>query len=198
MGEKKEPPKVTIDFDNISQRILALPPPNRNYFGLAAGKANILFLLEFPDGAQGAVLHKFDLEKRKLDKVVDGLGFFELSANGEKMLYRQGQNWMIASTATAGTPAFKPGEGKIKTEEMEVFVDPRAEWNQMYRETWRIERDFFYDPGHHGLDLQATAKKYEPYLNSLAHRADLNYLFTEMLGELSVGHLYVGGVRPGL
>ena len=143
--------------------------------------------------AQGAVLHKFDLEKRKLDKVIEGLGFFELSANGEKMLYRQGQNWMIASMGAAGTPAFKPGEGKIKTEEMEVFVDPRAEWNQMYRETWRIERDFFYDPGYHGLDLQATARKYEPYLDSLAHRADLNYLFTEMLGELSVGHLYVRG-----
>jgi tricorn protease len=192
-GEKKEPPKVTIDFDNISQRILALPPPNRNYVGLAAGKANILFLAEFPDGAQGSVLHKFDLEKRKLDKVLEGLNFFELSANGEKMLYRQQQNWHIAATAAAGTPAFKPTEGKIKTEEMEVYVDPRAEWNQMYRETWRIERDFFYDPNHHGLDLRATAKKYEPYLDSLAHRADLNYLFQEMLGELSVGHLYVGG-----
>jgi tricorn protease len=63
----------------------------------------------------------------------------------------------------------------------------------MYRETWRIERDFYYAPNYHGLDLQATAKKYEPYLASLAHRADLNYLFQEMLGELSVGHLYVGG-----
>ncbi|HSE96659.1 MAG TPA: PDZ domain-containing protein, partial [Blastocatellia bacterium] len=65
--------------------------------------------------------------------------------------------------------------------------------NQMYRETWRIERDFFYDPTHHGLDLPSTAKKYEPYLESLVHRADLNYLFQEMLGELTVGHLYVQG-----
>ena len=87
----------------------------------------------------------------------------------------------------------KPGEGKLKTDEMEVFVDPREEWKQMYRETWRIERDFFYDPNHHGLDLGATAKKYEPYVDALMHRADLNYLFQEMLGELSVGHLYVGG-----
>jgi tricorn protease len=192
-GDKKEPPKVTIDFDNISQRILALPPPNRNYVGLAAGKANTLFIIEVPDGAQGATLHKFDLEKRKFDKALDNINSFELSANGEKMLYRQQQNWFIAATATLGTPAFKPGEGKIKTEEMEVYVSPRAEWDQMYRETWRIERDFFYAPNYHGLDLQATAKKYEPYLASLAHRADLNYLFQEMLGELSVGHLYVGG-----
>jgi tricorn protease len=196
-GDKKEPPKVAIDFDNISQRILALPPPNRNYVGLAAGKANTLYIIEFPDGAQGATLHKFDLEKRKFDKALDNINSFDISANGEKMLYRQQQNWFIAATATLGTPAFKPGEGKIKTEEMEVYVDPRAEWDQMYRETWRIERDFFYAPNFHGLDLQATAKKYEPYLASLAHRADLNYLFQEMLGELSVGHLYVqGGDTP--
>ncbi len=196
-GEKKEPPKVVIDFDNISQRILALPIPNRNYVGLAAGKANTLFVIEFPDGAQGATLSKFDLEKRKFDKALDNINGFDLSANGEKTLYRQQQNWFIAATAPLGAPAFKPGEGKIKTEEMEVYVDPRAEWDQMYRETWRIERDFFYAPNYHGLDLQATAKKYEPYLASLAHRADLNYLFQEMLGELSVGHLYVqGGDTP--
>jgi tricorn protease len=195
-GEKKEPPKVTIDFDNISQRILALPIPNRNYVGLATAKANTLFIIEVSDpapGVTGATLHKFDLEKRKLEKAMDNLRAVELSFNGEKILYRQGDNWHIGATAQLGTPAFKPAEGKIKTEEMEVYVDPRAEWDQMYRETFRIERDFFYAPNYHGLDLQATARKYEPYLASLQHRADLNYLFQEMLGELSVGHLYVGG-----
>jgi tricorn protease len=193
-GDKKEPPRVAIDFDNISQRILALQPiPNRNYIELAAGKAGTLFLVEFPrdagPGLTGATLHKFDLEKRKFDKVIDNINGFELSHNGEKMLYRQRQNWFIASVSQP----IKPGDGRIKTNEMEVYVDPKAEWNQMYRETWRLERDFFYDPNHHGLDLQATANKYQPYLDSLAHRADLNYLFQEMLGELSVGHLYVGG-----
>jgi tricorn protease len=140
-----------------------------------------------------ATLHKFDLEKRKLDKALDNLNSFELSASGEKALYRQGESWFIAATAAMGTPAFKPGEGKLKTDDMEVYVDPQAEWKQMYRETWRIERDFFYDPNYHGLDLQATARKYEPYLDSLTHRADLNYLFQEMLGELTIGHLYVQG-----
>jgi len=192
-GDKKEPPKVTIDLDNFSQRILALPAPNRNYVGLDVGKANTLYIYELPDGAQGVVMHKYDLDKRKLDKALDNIASLEVSSNGEKILYRQGPNWFIASSATLGTPAFKPGDGKIKTEDMEVHVDPRAEWNQMYRETWRIERDFFYDPGYHGLDLQATARKYEPYLNSIAHRADLNYLFQEMLGELTIGHLYVNG-----
>ena len=191
-ADKKEPPRVTIDFDRIGQRILALPVPARNFFALAAGKANSLYIAEgLPPspGVTGATVHKFDMDKRKLDKVLDNIGTLEISANGEKMLFRQGENWFIGATAQS----LKPGEGRIRTDEMEVYVDPKAEWNQMYRETWRIERDFFYDPGLHGLDLQATAKKYEAYLGSLAHRADLNYLFQEMLGELSVGHLYVQG-----
>ena len=72
-------------------------------------------------------------------------------------------------------------------------VDPRTEWKQMYREVWRVERDFFYDPNFHGLNLQAAEKKYEPYLESIGSRGDLNYLFQEMLGELTIGHLFAGG-----
>src|SRR5262245_13083040 len=193
--EKKTPPKVEVDFENISQRILALPIPARDYVALAAGKTSVLFVVERPtdagsgSGPTGSTVHKFDLEKRKFDKVLEKINAFELSANGEKMLYRQEQNWFIASASQPG----KPGEGKLKTDQMEVYVDPREEWRQMYRETWRIERDFFYDPNHHGLDLAATAQKYEPYVEALMHRAHLNYPFQEMLGELSVGHLYVGG-----
>jgi len=194
---KKEPPKVVIDIDGIGQRILALPISERNIAGLSAGKANTLFIAEAPlvtrampaSGPMALTIQKYDLEKRKLDKVVEGVSAFDISANGEKMLYRQQQNWFIASAAQP----VKPGEGRLKTDDMEVRVDPVAEWNQMYREVWRLERDFFYDPNHHGLDLQATAAKYEPYLKSVAHRSDLNYLFGEMLGELSVGHLYIGG-----
>ncbi|PYS78602.1 MAG: hypothetical protein DMF70_14510, partial [Acidobacteria bacterium] len=124
---------------------------------------------------------------------------FEVSANSEKALYRQGTNWFIASTATLGQPAPPSAAGApgapnlLKTADMEVYVDPRAEWQQMYREAWRVERDFFYDPGYHGLDLEATASKYSRYVDSLAHRADLNYLFQEIFGELTVGHLYVSG-----
>jgi tricorn protease len=190
--DKKAPPRVTIDFERVDQRILALPIPARNFVGLATGKANMIFLLEAlppSPGVTGVTLHKFDMEKRKLEKVLDGVRSFDLSANGEKMLFRQANNWFIAST----TQPIKPGEGKIKTEDMEVYVDPKAEWQQMYREAWRIQRDFFYDPNYHGLDIKATAKKYQPYLDALTHRSDLSYLFQEMFGELTVGHLYVQG-----
>ena len=194
---KKEPPRTVIDLDGIGQRILNLPVSERNIAGLMAGKANTLFIAEAPlltrampsSGPTALTIQKYDLEKRKLDKVVEGVNAFDISANGEKMLFRQGQSWFIAATAQP----VKPGEGRLKTDDMEIRVDPRAEWHQMYREVWRLERDFFYDPNHHGLDLNATAKKYEPFLTSVAHRADLNYLFSEMLGELSVGHLYIGG-----
>ena len=196
---KKEPPKVAIDLEDIDQRILALPIPARNYRGMETGKTGVLFLMEAPpenarlaSGPQGRTVYKFDLKTRKTDKLLDGLGFFTVSFNGEKMLYSQvgpQGRWVIQPTATPP----KPGEGVLKTETLEVRVDPREEWRQMYREVWRIERDFFYDPGLHGLDLHTAIKKYEPYLEGVASRADLNYLFSEMLGELSVGHLYVGG-----
>jgi tricorn protease len=87
----------------------------------------------------------------------------------------------------------KPGEGVLNVAQMEVQVDPRAEWKQMYEEAWRIQRDFMYDPTLHGLDYEATKKKYEPWLKAVGHRADLNYLFDEMLNNISVGHHFVRG-----
>jgi len=115
---------------------------------------------------------------------------------------QRGEQWIIAAlkpmTSGPGAPAppAAPPEGQtgaLKTESIEVRADPRAEWRQMYREAWRVERDFLYDPGYHGLDLAAAEKKYEPFLENIASRRDLNYLFSEMLGELTLGHLFAGG-----
>jgi len=195
---KKEEVKVDIDFDDIGQRVLAVPVPARNYAGMLAGKTGVLYLLETPPGSPlGAppafILHKFELDKRKTDKVLEGVTAFSLSANGEKMLYRLGGGqstaWFIAATATP----IKPGEGALKVEDLEVYIDPKAEWRQMYAEAWRIQRDFIYDPNLHGLDLKATEAQYRPYLESVGHRGDLNYLFTEMLGQTVLGHTFIGG-----
>jgi tricorn protease len=80
---------------------------------------------------------------------------------------------------------------------MEIRIDPRQEWRQIYNEVWRIERDFFYDPNLHGLNLAAAKAKYQPYAENVASREDLNYVFEDMLGELTVGHLFVrGGAMP--
>jgi len=195
-AKKEEPAKpspVRIDFENISQRILALPMPARNYAGLWAGKSGVLFAAEAEPVTQRmrqtVTIHKFDLKTRRSERFLEGVRAFEVSRNGEKVLYQKGEQWAIASAAQPP----KPGEGLLKLDAMEIRVEPRAEWRQMYREVWRIERDFLYDPNLHGLDLAATMKKYEPYLDSVACRAELNYLFAEMLGELSLGHVRAGG-----
>jgi tricorn protease len=194
-GEKNpEPVKVQIDFDGLRQRILSLPIPARNYYGLYAGKEGVVFLLEGPlvdiePGPAHFIVQKFDLKTRKTEKVVDGIQAFDLSFNGEKMLYRQGEHWFI-------NPSEKPpesGKGMLKTEAMEVHVVPREEWKQMYHEVWRIERDFFYDPHFHGLDIKKAEQVYAHYLDGITSRADLNYLFGEMLGNINVLHMYVGG-----
>ena len=190
----KEPVKVAIDFDNISQRVLALPIPDKDYASLVAGKTGELFLVENPaapdpNGPPTFTVTKFDLSKRKTDPLIAGVQTISFSSNGEKYLYQQGETWAIAATAAAA----KPGEGNLKLDEMEVWVDPRAEWKQMFNEIWRIERDFFYDPNMHGVNLKALAKEYEPYLDGIATRDDLNYLFAQMLGEINVGHMFVGG-----
>ncbi len=190
----KKPVVVKVDIDNIGQRILALPLPAKNYVGMWPGKEGILFLAEGPsvmpfggDGPPPFTIQKFDLSKRKAEKAVEGASRFTVSANGEKMLYLQGDTWTIAEVGKE----LKPGEGALKMSSMRVYVDPRAEWKQIYRETWRIERDFFYDPGFHGLDIAATEKKYAPWVENLSGRSDLTYLMEEMLGEMTVGHMFV-------
>jgi tricorn protease len=194
--EVKPPAKVTIDFDRLSQRTLALPVPADNYVALDAGKDGQVFLVKGPrvfplggDGPPALDVVRFDLEKRKTETIVSGITEWSLAAGGEKHLFKQGDGWFIAGT---DAPA-KAGEGGLKVGDAQVQVDPPAEWRQMYEETWRIERDFLYDPGYHGLDLAAAEKKYAPWVDGLRSRADLNELFEEMLGELTLGHVFVGG-----
>ncbi len=195
--KKEEAVKVTIDLEGIGQRIVALPIRAANYVSLDAGKAGTLFLTELPSvpsfqslfGPPSYTVSKFDLSTRKTEPFLSGASAFVVSANGEKVLYRQGPGWFL--TATAAAP--KPGDGALNLAEMEIYVDPRAEWNQMYHEVWRIQRDFLYDPNHHGLNLAAAEKKYAAYLKGAGGRGDLNYLFDEMLGEITIGHMFIAG-----
>jgi tricorn protease len=203
--EPEQPVVVKVDADGIGQRILALPLPARNYISMIAAKSGVLFLGEAAlvireseyDNLKVTV-QRFDLGKRKVEKFLDDINDFAVSADGEKILYRKGETWTIAGTAEPpadGKP--KPGEGPLKLDGMELRVDPPAMWRQMFHEAWRIQRDFFYDPHHHGLDLAKVEKKYEPYLAGLASRQDLNYLLEESLGEMTVGHMFVrGGEQP--
>jgi tricorn protease len=185
---------VHIDFEGISQRIIALPAPPANYMGLAAGTEGELFLLQGggeagPFGGGPVAVVKFTLADRKVTPLAAGIEDFHLSANGQKYLYRQGESWGIAATAAP----LKPSEGLLNMDAMEVEVHPRQEWAQMYHEAWRIERDYLYASNYHGLDIDAAEKQYSAYLPGIVSREDLNYLFLEMLGKLSVGHMFVQG-----
>ena len=200
-GQKEEKP-VVIDLENIGQRILALPIPARNYSRLFAGKPGVLYLvegpalepLEFEEGGPTSTVHKFDLKTRKTEAILESVNFFDLSFNGERMLYAKQFQVSIGPAEKAAPGPPQPGQGgQLKLDQMEVRVDPRAEWKHMYYQVWRNERDFLYDPGLHGLDLETVKKKYEPYLARVSSRDDLNYLFIEMLGDITVGHMFVGG-----
>lgn len=210
-----KPVVVKIDPEGILQRILAVPMPARLYAGLVAGKGGTLLALEAPDplpgaaGNPGLTVHRFDLKQRRADTVLSGAGTFVMSAKGEKYLYSQRGSWFtgtlrpmppasaMAGAPPGGGPGGGPGGTPMKTSDMEVRSVPLAEWRQMYYDAWRIQREFFYDPNLHGLDLAAAIKRYEPYLDKLSCRGDLNYLFAEMMGEVTVGHLSVfGGDLP--
>ena len=109
-----------------------------------------------------------------------------VSFNGEKLLYRQGEQWVTAGTgeppAAGGEP--KPGEGPLKLEAMQVLRRAARQWKQIYDETWRIERDFFYDPSHHGLDLGEDPRRNTPPTSRASRsRDDLTYLFEECPGR---------------
>ena len=199
---KNEGVVVRIDAENISQRIVAMPIPPRDYTKLVAGKAGTIFLIEDsprPGPDQQSTLWRFDLTSRKPEKLMEGANDFTVSFDGKKMLYSKGRRdnkkWFISSATAPARGEGGAGAGKPETplalSKMEVRVDPRAEWKQEYNEVWRIERDFFYDPNLHGLNLPATKKHYEPYLENVGSRYDFSYLLAEMLGELTVGHMYI-------
>lgn len=160
-------------------------------------------------------LMRYNIETRKLDTVQAGVSAYELTPDGRKMLYRSGSDWYVASTTGGGggaggpsvgaagggrrggggaAPAAPGGEaasGKIDLEAIEVRIDPRAEWKQIFEEAWRINRDFFYDPYMHGADWPAMKKKYEVFLPHATNGGDVYKVVRWMLSELAVGHSYM-------
>jgi tricorn protease len=189
--EKEEAARTEIDMDNISQRILALPLPEREYAGLAVGKAGVVFVIEgpnFAEGRFGGPVQRFDFKTQKAEKILDNAGAFIVSFNGEKALYEQGGQWFIGN---ADKP--EPGKGALNLSDVQVYVDPHAEWKHIYHQIWRNERIFFYDPNLHGVNVAEMNRKYEPFLDNVMSRDDLNYLFSDMVGEMSVGHMWAQG-----
>jgi len=186
---------VRIDFDRIGQRILAINIPAGDYSNLSAGATGSFYYTE-PLGnpaLQSLRLQRYQLKERTAAPFLEGIRSYTLSADKKKLLYQAsaggGASWGIVATER---PA-KVGDGPINVAQLEMRVDPRAEWAQIYRETWRLQREYFYDSKMHGNDWQAIYEKYRPLLNHVGHRADLGYLIAMVGGELTVGHSYLTG-----
>jgi len=183
----------TIDFERINERIISLPVSPGNYFSLQIGDEGQIYYLEAPVSARGPYasgtkLHKYDLKERKDEVLMDANRYY-LTSDHKKLLYSKGATWGIVSSSEK----IKPDEEKIRVEAIEVKIDPKKEWYQIFDEAWRINRDYFYDPGMHGVDWNAMKSKYSPFLEHLSCRNDLNRIIQWMCSELSVGHHRVGG-----
>jgi tricorn protease len=217
-AERRAPAKpvvVQIDFDNIQQRIISVPGvPERAYTGLRAGVAGQVFYLEPPAGSGagggGAVLQRYRLSDRKAAQFVTGVAEFALSADGRKLLYRAGGGGGAAPAGArggaAGGPSLflvdadrtppQPNTGRL-TVSLRMYLDPKQEYQQIFNEGWRNQRDYLYVPNMHGSDWPKMKTMYGQFLPYVNHRADLNYLLDMMGAEIAIGHSYVrGGDMP--
>jgi tricorn protease len=186
---------VRIDFEGIDQRIIALPGvPTRRYSTLLAGPRGVVFFGEGVENQPGVTLHKFTIADRKFEVFARNVARATASADGKKLLYQASGNWQVVDAARP--PDASAGRLNVV---LRTYIDPAVEWKQIFDESWRYQKDFFYDPGTHGADWPAVKQRYQPLLAHVKHRADLNYVVDMVNGELSVGHSFVaGGDMPGV
>ena len=181
---------VTIDFDGLDQRILALNVPARSYDSLTAGEAGTVFYTETVRNQPGQQLHRYSFEKREAEVVSEGIAAFTLSFDRKKLLaVMPGNQFTIFDAAAKPTP----GEGMLDLSTLRMKVDPAAEWRQIFLESWRYQRDFFYVDNVHGLDLDWARETYSQWVPHVRHRADLTYVLDILGGETVVGHSFTGG-----
>ncbi len=188
--EKKKEDKVTVTIDEngISERIIALNMPNRNYMGLVQGPEKTVFVTESVPNQSGLTIHKYEAKDNKAEEFLTGVRNMVTSADRKNVLYRKGSAWAIAGTGS------KPsnGDGNLKTN-MKIKVVPSEEYQQMFDDSWRFMRDFLYVDNVHGAPWDKIYDWYSPMVKYARHRTDMNYIIDMISGEVSIGHSYVAG-----
>jgi len=182
-GEKgaPAPPPVRIDLEGLAARAVALPLPAGEP-GVLVGAANGVF--HYADGK----LRKFDLGSKQTSMIYEGPELrFAFNPERSRLAYFADGTLGVADVK----PGVKHGDGKVDTQAVETWVDPRAEWRQMFWEAWRVERDGFFREDLWGLDWKALGERYERYLPHVRHREDLYYVIGLLIGELGTSHAYV-------
>jgi tricorn protease len=183
--KKKETPPVRVDLDGIAGRVLQVPATVGNYSGLRSVGDKLFY---FRSSRKGSSLYLFDLgDKKETD--LGKVDAYEISADRKKMLVNKGGSWGIIDLPK-GTISISDA---LDLSGLQVQLDRRQEWRQIFHESWRHMRDYFYDPNLHGVDWPGLRGRYEPLLAHVNHRADLTYIIGEMISELGAGHAYVGG-----
>ncbi|MFY0604680.1 MAG: PD40 domain-containing protein [Flavobacteriaceae bacterium] len=179
---------MTIDFDGLARRTFPLGIPVRNYWYLVSGPKGTVFIAEGVSNQRGGTLKKYTLKDQKAKSFISGIGGISITSNGKHMLARVNGSWKVIGT---GSPNGK--NGKSLKVNLQMKLDRIAEWDQMFEEAYRYERDYFYDPNIHGRDWKVVYKRYAPLVPFIKHRSDLNYILDQVNGELSVGHSFVRG-----
>jgi tricorn protease len=191
---------IQIDLDGLIGRAVPLPIPAADIASLDARGDKIFFQTTAPQMIAGPlpgeqpVLHVYDLIARKESTIVEGLSDYSLSANGEKVLYKRtgpGDRYEIADAKPQGEGQAKPAS--LDLSHMQMRILPTAEWDEMFNNAWRLERDLFVNPRMNGVNWQAVHDAYAKLLPLVGSREDLNYLIGEVQGELGNSHTYVGG-----
>jgi tricorn protease len=196
----EKPPKATrVDLAGLAQRFVPIPVAERNYERLIIGADGALFYLSRrqagssteppgPNRTADADLYRFNLEDREEKLLRAHLVDISASADRKKLLLTAGEGKLEVADANEKLDA-KP----VDLSGVRMLVDPRQEWRQIFDETWRMEQEYFYDPRMHGLNWAAIRARYEPLLQYVQRREDLNELLVEMIGEVQVGHNRIGG-----
>jgi tricorn protease len=190
--EKVEP--LAIEFEGLDARVARVPLEADNYGGLAATKGRLLYVRGAPfyygrDADIEPSLRAYSLEDREEKTIAEDIRGYALSDDGSKALVRQGNAYKLYST----DPKKKEDPKTVSTAGLMVDRVPAEEWRLIFDEVWRRFRDFFYVDNMHGYDWDALRRQYEPQLEHVAHRSDLNYVIGEMISELAVGHAYIAG-----
>ncbi|HEA29290.1 MAG TPA: peptidase S41 [Leeuwenhoekiella sp.] len=180
-GEKMPIKTLKIDWDGLQHRIVSVPVPSGNYGQLTVPKEGELYYLAQNNSEGKSTLYKYDLADRKNEELFDTDEFL-ISANGEKMLYYADDKWFLSETGK------KAENEPIDLETIQVKINPRQEWTNIFNEAWRVNRDYFYDPGMHGVDWPAMREKYKGFLKDVPTKDDLYRMMGWMFSELSVGH----------
>lgn len=183
--EKKEDtniPPLSIDWEGITNRIVSIPIPSGNYRNLQVPKEGELYYLAQASNDDKTMLHQYGLKKRKGEAIMPADDYI-IAAKGTKTLYQIKDKWGISDTGK------KPEDDAIvNTNAVQVKIEPLAEWSNIFDEAWRVNRDYFYDPGMHGANWDAMKKKYATFLPHLSSKGDLYRVMEWMFSELSVGH----------